>query len=303
MYMKKLHLILMLLVLASAGLFGLLNPTGAQAAENGQAGKYRLVTSSGPGAGQVTVSWNDVATVDNYHIVYGTGPSKMEYGALNIGKVNKYTVKGLVPGSTYYFAVVPVFGNQALFTTKSVKGMAMGGKVMVAKTSQQVIKTQASSDKQAAMKVVGKGPVGKHNLRATAGTKVGEVVLSWDDAVAVDNYHLVYGTSSSKMEYGALNIGTDNKYTVKSLAPGVKYYFALVPVFNNQALYTTKMVASYARGSTVEVVQSTPEAVRQPKAITQPKPVVKEANPDLSVSQAPVATSAPEAQPTTPAGI
>ncbi len=293
----------MLLVLASAGLFGLLNPQGAQAADNAQAEKYRLVVASGPGTGQVTVSWNDVATVDNYHIVYGTGPSKMQYGALNIGKVNKYTVKGLVPGSTYYFAIVPVFGNEALFTTKSVKGVAMGGKVIVAKTSQVAAPTQVSSAKPAAVTVPEKGPVGKHNLRAAPGAKVGEVTLRWDDVETVDNYHLVYGTSPGKMQYGALNIGTDNKYTVKSLVPGVKYYFALVPVFNNQALYTTKMVASYARGSTVEVVQSTPEAVRQPKAMIQPKPVVKKVNPDLSVSQAPEATSAPEAEPSTPAGI
>ncbi len=294
----------MLLVLASARLFGLLSPTSVLAAENGEALKYRLITSSGPGAGQVTVSWNDVVTVDNYHIVYGTSPSKMQYGALNIGKVNKYTVKGLVPGSTYYFAIVPVFGNEALFTTKSVKGVAMAGKVMIAKTAEQVAKKQVSSVKPVTVTVSEKGPVGKHNLRATAGAKIGEVTLRWDDVVTVDNYHLVYGTSPGKMQYGALNIGTDNKYTVKRLVPGVKYYFALVPVFNNEALYTTKMVASYAKGSDVEVVQSTPEAVRQPKAIIQSKPVVQETKPDLSVSKAPVATSAPEeAQPTSPAGL
>lgn len=290
-YMKKLHLILMLLVLASAGLFRLLNPASAQAAENSQAEKYRLAIVSGPRAGQVTVSWNDVATVDNFHIVYGTAPDKMQYGALNIGKVKNYTVKSLVPGTKYYFALVPVFDNMALYTTKSVAGVAMSSVVtaqVVQKTVQAPVVLKATA-----------APANKHNLKAFAGPGIRQVTLTWKDAETVDNYHLVYGTSGTKMQYGALDIGRTGKYTVKGLVPGTKYYFALVPVFDNQALYTTQTISAYAKGA-VEVIATTAEAVRQPQPVATVKPVVKLQEQIVT----PAVTGASQStEPTVPAGI
>ena len=81
---------------------------------------------SGPGVGQVTLKWYHREDVDNYHLVYGTKMGQYEYGALNIGKVTQFTVGSLVPGRAYYFALVPVKGDRALYTGQGVRGVAKG---------------------------------------------------------------------------------------------------------------------------------------------------------------------------------
>lgn len=85
-------------------------------------GKLGISASSGPKEGEVTLSWSDTENADNYHLVYGTKAGKYQFGALNIGKTS-YTVKKLIPGQTYYFALVPVKG-QALYTTDAVSAVA-----------------------------------------------------------------------------------------------------------------------------------------------------------------------------------
>jgi fibronectin type 3 domain-containing protein len=300
--MKKFHSFFMLLVLASVGALGLLRPATIQAA--GNADRYRIVASSGPQAGQVTLRWNEVETVDTYHLVYGTSKTNMQYGVLDVGKNRVYTVKSLNPGATYYFAVVPVFNNQALYTTAAVGRVAAAGTVVAEKPATTVAKVGQPT---AAVSVAGSGPVGKQGLKGVAGPLPGQVTLTWKDAETVDNYHLVYGPKPGEYKYGALNIGTGKKYVVKNLVPGKTYYFAVVPVFNNQALYTSQAVAVAAKPA-VEVVVTTKEALQQPKQQTSKggqTPVVREETkavekvekaPDLTVSQAPQATSAPETE-------
>ncbi|MCJ7739769.1 fibronectin type III domain-containing protein [Candidatus Microgenomates bacterium] len=84
----------------------------------------KLSAYSGPGVGNVTLSWPSMDGADNYHLVYGTQAGKYLYGALNIGKINKFTVQKLNPGSTYYFALVPVSGGRAMYTTAPVSARA-----------------------------------------------------------------------------------------------------------------------------------------------------------------------------------
>lgn len=94
-----------------------------------------LWAKSGPGIGQVSLSWLHKEDVDNYHLVYGTSKGNYQYGALNIGKVTSFTVSSLVPGKTYYFAFVPVKGDRALYTSDAVTGVAL------APLQQQVVLT------------------------------------------------------------------------------------------------------------------------------------------------------------------
>jgi len=75
-----------------------------------------LQAESGPQAGMVTLKWTqEGANTINYNVMYGTTPGTDLYGALNIGRANpeignqnRYTVKSLTPGVTYYFRLVSI---------------------------------------------------------------------------------------------------------------------------------------------------------------------------------------------------
>jgi hypothetical protein len=63
---------------------------------------------SGPGAGQITLSWDKSLGARYYNITYGPSSLNYEWGAPNIGDVDTYAVSGLTPGSPYYFIVSAV---------------------------------------------------------------------------------------------------------------------------------------------------------------------------------------------------
>src|SRR3989344_3165400 len=94
---------------------------------------------SGPRVGEVTLNYANTENADNYHLVYGIKPGKFLYGALNIGKGPMYTVKSLVPGKSYYFALVPVKGDRAGTTTGQVMALAQSVQKI------QVVETDISS--------------------------------------------------------------------------------------------------------------------------------------------------------------
>ena len=60
---------------------------------------------SGPGGGEVTLFWQEVAYANRYAVEYGTTSGQYLYGATNIGGTSSrsYTVKSLTPGTKYYF--------------------------------------------------------------------------------------------------------------------------------------------------------------------------------------------------------
>lgn len=267
--MKKLVLFLGIIFLSFTGV-GVFNPSPVAAAEGGPAGKLMLRAVAGPKSGEVTLFWNDAQAVDNYHLVYGTSSKNMQYGVLNIGTSKIYTVKKLVPGTKYYFALVPVLNNVALYTSEWVSAWPAGGQMVAAAkpttpvVSKPVVPPTAMKPAVPMTTIPAAGPVGKHWLVARPGPKIGEVTLTWRHMDIANNYHLVYGTQHSKFKYGALNIGWVNSFTVRNLVPGKTYHFALVPVNNGNALYTTDQVMTWAKGYPVQVVQTTPDAVMQP---------------------------------------
>jgi hypothetical protein len=90
----------------------------------GPVGKEHLMAKSGPGVGEVTISWADAESADNFHVMYGTGGG-YQYGALNIGKVSSFKISHLAPGTSYKVAIVPVQGSRALYTNDPVMITAM----------------------------------------------------------------------------------------------------------------------------------------------------------------------------------
>ncbi len=102
----------------------------------------KLSAYSGPGVGNVTLSWPSMDGADNYHLVYGKQASNYTYGALNIGKINKFVVGKLNPGSTYYFALVPVSGGRAMYTTAPVSAQAYVAVEIVETTQEALVQPQ-----------------------------------------------------------------------------------------------------------------------------------------------------------------
>jgi hypothetical protein len=92
----------------------------------GGVGKQKLTAVSGPKVGEVTLYWQDADSADNYHLMYGTQKGKYQYGALRIGKLNKFTVSRLEAGKTYFFALVPLMGDRTLYTTPAIRAVAKG---------------------------------------------------------------------------------------------------------------------------------------------------------------------------------
>lgn len=276
-----LSLAVLLLVIASASMFSILAPSSVQAADCG--GPYppspvRVWATSGPMSGEVTLHWDATAYANRYAVAYGTGNNNYTYGADNIGgsASTSYTVKSLVPGTKYYFRIAAAKDCSSGPFSSEVAALAMTGETVAVQPSvtskvpaavQEVVAPSISTVSPS----VSGGPTGKLMLSAVTGPMTGEVTVYWQNNELADNYHLVYGTSPNDMRYGALNIGKEMKYTVKSLIPGTKYYFSLVPVKGAIALYTTQSVSAVAGGG-VEIVQTTPEALRQPSNDFVPMP-------------------------------
>ncbi|MBI3379984.1 hypothetical protein HY029_04470 [Candidatus Gottesmanbacteria bacterium] len=274
--MKKILFSVTILVLSFSAV-SLMKPVSVAAAEGGPAGKFMLWATPGPKAGEVTLRWSDADSAEDYHLVYGTNSTNMQYGVLNIGRSHYYIVGKLNPGTKYYFALVPVVNNVALYTSEWVAAWPMSGQTAMVTQPRaavgQPMVSQPTWTTPTTMTPVASGPAGKFMLRAASGPKMGQVTLSWGDADSADNYHVIYGTDPNNMKYGALNIGTSHLYTIGKLNPGTKYYFALVPVMNNMALYTSEWVSAWAMGGQMvttapvtAMVPSNPSMTMQPAA-------------------------------------
>lgn len=284
--MKNKLLLFSTLVLLLASLSSLL-PREVSAQECGgpvPTAPAKFWGKSGPMAGQVTLYWDAAPYANRYAIAYGEKSNTYIYGSNNIGGENTraYTVNYLKPGVKYYFKVAAARDCSSSPLSKEVAVYALGGEAVQPAIAPKVVqKTPVVKEmmvqKQSAVS-------NKYGLWTKSGPKTGEVTLYWKHAENADNYHLVYGTSQAKFEYGVLNIGKVTKFTVGKLAPGKTYYFALVPVMNNMAMYTTDSVRGVAWMNT-QVVETTKEA------LVMPKPVVKK---DTKVS-----TGSPTIAPTT----
>lgn len=261
---SSLFIPLMVLVIAQAAL--LVHPSRVMAQGCGgpiPPAPAKVWAKSGPANGEVTLYWDKSPHADRYAVAYGTKSNWYQYGGNNIGGENTswYTVKALQPGTTYYFKLAAAHGCASSPFSSEVHATASGWSTSVAP---QVVSGSVGAPATVTSPVISAtyGPVGKQGLWAKSGPGVGEVTLYWQNTDSADNYHLVYGKEHGKFIYGALNIGKVTWFKVSKLTPGVTYHFALVPVMNGRALYTTDqvMVPAYQQ-AVVTVVEVTPQTM------------------------------------------
>lgn len=210
------------------------NTSPAVGASSGPIGRNGLRAYAGPNKGEVTLEWQRFfLDGENFSIHYGTNSKEYPYLAKNIGYISTYTVKGLTPGTKYYFVV---------------EGIRAGGVSAGWDGEVSMVAPSVSTP------VVGTtGPVGRNLLTVKQGPKKGEVTLSWVRYFPdTEKYHIVYGIVPGKYIYGLLNaIDTtpqDNNYShvIGSLSSGTRYYFALEPQRSGQAIYATTEVSIVA---------------------------------------------------------
>lgn len=319
-----------LLILTLVSLSALVRPQVVKAEDCGgpvPPKPMKVWAKPGPAGGQITLYWDAAPHANRYAVAYGTMSNKYMYGADNIGGENarSYIVKSLMSGTKYFFRLAAANGCASSPFSAEVMAVSTSGTVAAASAVgvPSMAKPQAAVPSGTALALSPdvtsgrSGPVGIQKLWAKTGPRIGEVTLYWMNNENADNYHLVYGTEHGKFKYGALNIGKMNKYTVMKLVPGVEYHFALVPVVNNQAMYTTPQVMMRAMGG-AEVVQTTKENLIQPQPfdttqgkpkattqvapkVTQPKAQTTTGSADVMekvVSPSPaVSTQAPESTP------
>ncbi|OGG10716.1 hypothetical protein A3J20_05540 [Candidatus Gottesmanbacteria bacterium RIFCSPLOWO2_02_FULL_42_29] len=216
----------------------------------------RVSAKTGPGAGQVTISWDEVSYANRYAVAYGTESGHYLYGADNIGgqSSRSYSVGYLNPGQKYYFRLSAARDCSASPFSEEFSAVSGWGQVVMPKTPP----TSAISAGQA-----GVSSNTSIVLKAWTGPGVGQVSLSYVSTDDADNYHLVYGEKRGEYQYGALNIGKTNSYTVSRLVPGRGYYFAIVPQKGDRALYTSEAVWARAYSRPAEVIQVEPNLIPQ----------------------------------------
>ncbi|OGG13980.1 hypothetical protein A3D77_03260 [Candidatus Gottesmanbacteria bacterium RIFCSPHIGHO2_02_FULL_39_11] len=192
----------------------------------------------GPGAGEVTLYWDQVPGANRYALAYGTESGNYIYGADHIGEEpsRSYTVSSLNPSTNYYFVL------------SAAKDSCAGGFSQEAMSVSQAGTINPSWSSSGSVS----------NLQAQPGANPGEVNLKWNDVSEASNYHLVYGSSSQVNKYGALNIGKQTHFTVSKLRPGEKYYFSIIPVKNDQVVSSVGPVSAYSASSVQTVSTTTP---------------------------------------------
>lgn len=255
---------------------------------------------SGPGVGQITLHWNEASFANRYAVVYGTSSNNYIYGSTNIGNETSrsYTVKHLVPGTRYYFRMAAAHDCNSSGFTQQVWGTAKGSKPTksndstISDNSKQMSQTPVvarTGSVPESMPV--SGPVGKQDLWGKGGPAEGQVTLYWQNVDSAEDYHLVYGTKPGVYQYGALNIGKAGWFKVGHLIPGVKYYFALIPLVANVPLYTSPSVGITAKINVQTVNMETP-SVKSPATSFETKAAVKTDStaPKTSPTEAPKPT-------------
>lgn len=204
-------------------------------ARSGPVGLNQVITDSGPAVGQVTLHWARYSSVvDNYKIYYGITSGNYQYSTADIGNNVVQTIGGLKPGSRYYFLIAGYSGGTPLpLVSPEVSEIAASSPATVLGTA---------------------GPYGSRQLSAVSGPASGQVSLKWLSILPnTSNFSVVYGTQPGNYIYGALNIapgvtqGSWITYTVGSLNPGTRYYFAVVPMQSGTGIYYTGEVSQTAR--------------------------------------------------------
>lgn len=213
-------------------------PTAVFAATtSGPVGSNGLRAYPGPGVGQVTLEWSRVSlTGENYSIKYGTKSASYPYLAPLVGYIATYTVGSLQPRQRYFFCLSRIWvGN-------SDQGCEPGVEVSAIAPSTPITVLGTA------------GPVGRNLLWAKAGPLSGQITLNWTRYFPdTEKYHIVYGLRPGKYIYGVLNAKDttpqDNNYTftIGSLSPGARYYFALVPQRSGTGIYVTSEVSAVSR--------------------------------------------------------
>ena len=226
---------------------------------------------AGPGGGEATLYWEEVPYANRYAVVYGTAAGEYIYGATDIGggQARSYTVKSLTPGAKYYFRLSASRDCTSSPFSEEVTTWAGSGPV-TADYSGEVSTSSASSESTMPKAQIIQGS----DLSAAGGPGAGQVTLRWNHKEDVDTYHLVYGNTAGDYLYGATNIGKITEFTVSALVPGRSYYFALVPVKGDRALYTGNPVRGQAGGAVGEVYTSSDNllgANEEPVVMTEPE--------------------------------
>jgi len=102
-------------------------------------------------------------------------------------------------------------------------------------------------------------------IKAVTGLKAGEVTLFWQEAAHANRYAVAYGKASNNYSYGANNIGGEHSrsYTVKSLIPGVRYYFRVAAARDCSSSPFSAEVSAVAGGGKT-VIPATPALSAKP---------------------------------------
>ena len=238
------------LIILLVSLFTLTNPSVVRA--DGPVSPYSFSAVTGSNPGQITLMWVDDTTASQYDVMYGTIPGNYVYGVQDIPEksnaLNTYTINLLNPGQKYYFKLIAEKEGQFFAQSGPVWAVARMGTVKVPVSVQTQVQPVSQAN-QAVQSVP--SSTSAYSFSAKTGSVSGTVDLMWVDDGTANQYDLVYGTQPGKYIYGVQNLpeiqNSVNKFTVRLLNPGQRYYFAVGAERNNSTVQTTNSVSAIAR--------------------------------------------------------
>jgi chitodextrinase len=183
--------------------------TGAMTMENIAIGSSVPSPTTAPdkllataGNGQVSISWDPVATATSYNVYYSTTTGVTRANGTKVPGTSSpsLTVTGLANGTTYYFVVTAV---------------SPGG--------------ESVESNQLIIAPVQAAPAAPTNVLAVSGNA--SATVSWTPVSGASSYNIYYSTSQSVSKTNGTKItGASNPRTVTGLSNNTPYWFVVTAV-------------------------------------------------------------------------
>jgi fibronectin type 3 domain-containing protein len=170
------------------------------------------VSATAQSASSIRVSWNPLSGATSYKVYYATGSASGTKILASTVTTTSYTHTGLQAGTTYYYFVVAVSGND-----ESDYSSYSSAVVLPAVPSGVSATTQSTSS----------------------------IRVSWNPVTGATSYKVYYATGSSSGNKILAGTATTTSYTHNSLQGSTTYYYFIVAVNNSgESDYSTSSSAT-----------------------------------------------------------
>ena len=223
------YVMLLIVATLTAAVFALADVVGkVENTAHAQAGTPSNVSATnGANPGETVVSWDPVAGASEYRVGWlavadyqaniDNDRWRERFAYSDVNASSSYTVTRLTPGEAYYFITGRKEGDDIAWSAWATLTLNSGA--LSCPTQPAVAPSTTSA------------------LRVSNGSRLGQVVVSWDVVagttgyrvgwLAVPDFEANIDNDRWRERFAYSNINPSSSYTVSRLTPGIAYYFIL----------------------------------------------------------------------------